>query len=148
MNKLKEKIFNKETISYLIFGVLTTIVSYVSYFLAQRLLMGVMGRDASIMVANVISWVLAVSFAYVTNKLYVFESKSWKREVIIKEIASFVGARLFSFGFETAWMWITAIVLGFNDAICKLLAQVAITLMNYFFSKLFIFKKKKETENV
>ena len=92
------------------------------------------------MIANVISWILAVAFAYVTNKLFVFQSVSWDLNVILKEIPAFVGARLFSFGFEMVWMWLTAVKLKQNDKVCKLLGQVAITIMNYFFSKLFIFR--------
>ena len=65
---------------------------------------------------------------------------------LLREMSAFVGARLFSFGFEMAWMYITAILIGINDTICKILAQFAIVVMNYVFSKLFIFKNK-EKEN-
>lgn len=142
-NVLREmfvKVCNVETLNYLLFGVLTTIVSYVSYFIAQKLLSKKLKRERSIMIANVISWILAVAFAYVTNKLFVFQSVSWDLNVILKEIPAFVGARLFSFGFEMVWMWLTAVKLKQNDKVCKLLGQVAITIMNYFFSKLFIFR--------
>jgi putative flippase GtrA len=86
------------------------------------------------------SWILAVSFAFVTNKLFVFQSSSLEMSVLIKEISAFVGARLLSLGFEIVWMNVTTTVLKWNDSVCKIAAQFVITVLNYIFSKLFIFK--------
>ena len=131
VEKIMAKLLNRETISYLLFGVLATVVSIGSYYISSRILINFIGYDETVMCSNVVSWVCAVAFAYVTNKIWVFQSK----------MSAFVGARLFSFGFEMAWMYITAILIGINDTICKILAQFAIVVMNYVFSKLFIFKK-------
>ncbi len=136
------RIANRETISYLVFGVLTTAVSIVSYELVKLMLTGgVEPTPLKMNIANISSWVLAVSFAYITNKLFVFRSLSFGGKVLLKEIPSFVGARLLSLGFEIVWMNLTVSLLHFNDSICKILAQFVIVVMNYIFSKLFIFKK-------
>ncbi len=146
MNKIRTlivKFLNRETRDYIIFGVLTTIVSYVSYFIFARPLEGVIGRDNAVMLATALAWCCAVAFAFVTNKLFVFKSKSWSFDVIKIEIPAFLGARIFSGVFEFGWMWLTAVYLGWYDLLCKFIAQVIITVMNYFFSKLFIFKKNR-----
>ena len=96
MDKLKslfKKVVNRETVLYIVFGVLTTLVNFVSFKLFDVLL-----GTKLYLVTNVIAWVIAVAFAYVTNKLFVFESKSWALPVIRREIPSFVAARLFSLG--------------------------------------------------
>lgn len=132
---------NRETISYLIFGVLTTVVSIVSYEVVKRLL--ARGKEPTPLIINistVASWILAVSFAFVTNKLFVFQSMSMDGGVLFKEITAFVGARLLSLGFEVVWMNVTTVVLKWNDSFCKIAAQFVIVVLNYIFSKLFIFK--------
>lgn len=141
IEKIMTKLLNRETISYLFFGVLATVVSIGSYYISSRILINFIGYDETVMCSNVVSWVCAVAFAYVTNKTWVFQSKTKGLKDLLREMSAFVGARLFSFGFEMAWMYITAILIGINDTICKILAQFAIVVMNYVFSKLFIFKK-------
>lgn len=139
---LISKLFNRETISYVFFGVLTTLVSIISYELVKLLLTG--GGELTALkmnIANVSSWVIAVSFAFVTNKFFVFNSKSVEARVLFKEITSFVGARIVSLVFEMVWMNVTVGLLHINDSIAKIGAQVGIVVMNYVFSKLFIFKK-------
>ena len=141
INKLFSKIINRETISYLVFGVLTTVVCLVSYELIKFLLTG--GGELSTLqmnIANVGSWIIAVAFAFVTNKFFVFQSKSVNFKTLIKEITSFVGARVLSLGFEIVWMNVTVGLLHINDSIAKIGAQFGIVVMNYVFSKLFIFK--------
>ncbi len=134
-------LINRETISYLIFGVLTTVVSIVSYEAVKRLLSHKKEPTPLIInIATLSSWVLAVAFAYITNKLFVFQSASMEMGVLFKEISAFVGARLLSLGFEILWMNITTVVLKWNDSFCKIAAQFVIVVMNYIFSKLFIFK--------
>ena len=142
IKKFISRIANRETISYLVFGVLTTAVSIISYEIVKLMLTG--GAEPSpvqMNIANVSSWILAVTFAYVTNKIFVFRSMSMSYKVLLKEISAFVGARLLSLGFEIVWMNITVSLLHFNDSICKIAAQFVIVVMNYIFSKLFIFKK-------
>lgn len=140
----------RELITYVIFGVLTTVVSLVSFKIFDSLL-----GEKLYLISNVISWIFAVSFAYVTNKLWVFESKSWKSDVIIKEILGFISARLFSLGVEELGLWLLIDILNigkisvdlfsFNingNMIAKLIMQVVVIVLNYVFSKLVIFKKK------
>ena len=135
VEKIMAKLLNRETISYLLFGVLATVVSIGSYYISSRILINFIGYDETVMCSNVVSWVCAVAFAYVTNKIWVFQSKTKGFKDLLREMSAF------SFGFEMAWMYITAILIGINDTICKILAQFAIVVMNYVFSKLFIFKK-------
>lgn len=137
MKKIIKKFLNPETISYLFFGVLTTLVNYVSYFILSSQL------KIDYKISTVISWTLAVLFAYITNKIWVFKSTSFNTEILFKEIIAFLSARIISGIFEFIWMIFTVEVLKMNDLIAKLLANVFVVIMNYFFSKIFIFKKSK-----
>lgn len=142
----------KEIISYVFFGVLTTVVNLVSF----KIFDSVLGSKMYLL-TNIISWVLAVIFAYITNKLWVFESKSMKPKVLLKEIAGFLGARLFSLGVEEAGLWtmidllsldrlsisIFSLTIGGN-MIVKLILQVIVVILNYIFSKFIIFAKKSD----
>ncbi|MBP5291787.1 MAG: GtrA family protein [Lachnospiraceae bacterium] len=131
-----EKYINRETISYLFFGVVTTIVNYSSYF-------GLRFFNVHYLVANTIAWIAAVTTSYVTNKLWVFHSKSWESSVVLREIVLFAGARVLSLGLETIFMALTVELLHFDDRIMKLIAEVFVVIINYIFSKLIIFKKKE-----
>lgn len=145
IKKIFSKLANRETISYLVFGVLTTIVCLVSYELIKLALTG--GGELSQLqmnIANVGSWVIAVIFAFVTNKFFVFRSKSISLNVLIREAVSFVGARILSLAFEIIWMNVTVGLLHINDSIAKIGAQFGIVVLNYIFSKLFIFKNTEE----
>lgn len=126
-----------EIISYLIFGVLTTIVNYVVYLIAAQFF-----HTATIPTA--IAWVFAVVFAYVTNRKYVFHSKASGAAALIREMLSFFGARLLSGLLDVAFMWVFADKLGFNDKIMKLVSNVFVVIFNYVASKLVIFRKKAE----
>lgn len=132
---LIKKYVNKETISYLVFGVLTTVVDLVIY----QLLLAV---NVHYMAAQWIAWAGAVAFAFVTNKFFVFESKSTSLRVVLRELISFVGGRLFS-GIISALM-LAGLVEGLScsEMIAKLLTEVFVVIANYVFSKLFIFRKK------
>ena len=153
MNKLME-LYKKhrEIIVYFVFGVLTTAVNLITFYTLETLF----GTENSYLYNNVIAWVVAVVFAYVTNKLVVFESKSWAPTVVLKESAEFVGARLFSLGVEEAGLWlfvdvfsfgaVSIKILGFNltgGFIAKVILAVIVVILNYFFSKFIIFKNKK-----
>ena len=144
-----------ELIKYIIFGGLTTVVSLVSFKLFDFLL-----GEKLYLVSNIISWVLAVTFAFVTNKLWVFNSKSWQAKIVLKEAASFAGARLFSLGVEELGLWLLISVLGMGqmqawvlfgftingNLIAKVIMQVVVVILNYVFSKFVIFKKKEEQQ--
>ena len=141
MEKIKE-LFNKykEVINYLIFGVLTTIVNYVSYLILAKVF------NVNYLASTVISQIISIIFAYVTNKLFVFESKTTNTKELIKEMVSFFGFRGISLLLDMAFMYIFVDVLNLNDAIMKLVSNVLIVIANYVFSKLFVFKKEKNNK--
>ncbi len=90
--------------------------------------------------ANIFSWICAVTFAYITNRVFVFKSKEKNK---LKEITSFVSSRITTLLIDMAIMGIFVTLLHFNDKIMKLIVQVVVTILNYVFSKLFVFKKVK-----
>lgn len=132
----------EEIINYLIVGVLTTLVSLGIKWL---LLFTVLNpkNPFQLQTAIIISWICAVLFAYVTNRIFVFKSKSKK---ILKEIASFFAARILTLLMEMFIMWFFVTLLKLNSNkwvfIWTLVVQVLVTIFNYIFSKLFVFKKK------
>ena len=134
-------LFNKykEVIMYLIFGVLTTVVSLVTYY---ALTLTILNPNSALQLqlANIISWIASVAFAYVTNRKFVFESKS---ENIVKELSSFVGGRILTLLMDMAIMFIFVTLLHFNDKIFKMISQVIVIVANYIISKLFVFKESK-----
>lgn len=142
----------EELIMYVVFGALTTLVNFAAFMLFSKLL----GEDLYL-VTNGIAWIISVIFAYITNKLFVFQSKSFEMKVLIKEIPEFFLARVFSFLVEEAGMWlfidllkfskISLAIMGFEltgQLIAKLILAVIVVIMNYFFSKFIIFKEKSE----
>ncbi len=126
----------REVLMYLLFGVLTTIVNIISYYLFTRVI------PLGEYVSNIIAWVISVSFAFVTNKLFVFDSKSKNKKILVKELVSFIGFRLLSLGIDMGSMFVMISLLRFNDMIAKILANGIVIVLNYIFSKLFIFKKE------
>lgn len=151
INKIKKLIIKyRELITYVIFGVLTTVVSLVSFKIFDSIL-----GEKMYLLSNILSWIFAVGFAYVTNKLWVFESKSWKAKTVIKELSGFISARLFSLGVEELGLWLLIDILNMGtihfgilsfhingNMIAKLIMQIVVVILNYVFSKLVIFKKK------
>ncbi len=127
----------EEIINYLIVGVLTTIVSLGSYYLVVLTLLNP-NHAFELQIANVFSWVCAVTFAYITNRKFVFKSKNQNKK---KEIISFVSSRIFTLLMDMAIMFITVTVFKMNDKIAKLIVQVVVTVMNYFLSKWFVFRR-------
>ncbi len=145
------KVLNREVFMYLVFGVLTTVVSWASYALFDRIV-GKFVENNDILqasIANVLSWIAAVLFAFVTNKLWVFDSKSWKGDIVIKELGSFIAARLATGCIE--WFGVPLLMklgmdqelFGTKGMLAKIIASVLVVILNYFFSKLLIFKKKE-----
>ena len=123
-------------ISYAVFGVLTTVVNIVTYSICYNKL-GI-GNTLS----NVIAWILAVAFAYVTNKLWVFDSKSWKWSLQRREILAFVSCRLATGILDIVIMFVCVDLMDWPAMIMKVLSNVLVIVLNYVFSKLIIFKKK------
>ena len=127
---------NTELVSYLFVGVATTVVNYVVYYLATRVLsMGVMAGTWT-------AWVAAVAFGYVANKAFVFHTHCDGALALLREALGFFSMRLVSLGMETVLMYLTVTVLGLNDLVMKLVINIVVIILNYVFSKLFIFKKK------
>ena len=125
----------KVIILYLVFGVLTTLINIATYTLLTKVF------NINYLISNIIAWILSVIFAYITNKLYVFESKSFKKSILLKEILSFFAARLFSLGVDMSFMYITIGILKYNDILMKVLSNIIVIILNYVFSKFIIFKK-------
>ena len=141
IEKIKKLYSNyKEIVNYLIIGVLTTVVSLASFYLI-RIFVFTNDSQFDIQLANVISWVLAVLFAFVTNKKYVFESKSTGYQKFLEMIKFYV-SRLTTLGVEMFVMWLLTSPLKVDDMIAKIIVQFIIVILNYVFSKLFVFKKK------
>jgi len=148
----------KEYVLYLVFGGLTTVVSWGSYSIFTLLFrnitaqLGIFGLKISvqILLANVLSWILAVLFAFVTNKLWVFESKSWRGKVVLPELAKFVGARLLTGVIEIVLVpllvsiGLNQTIFGIEGALSKILVSIIVIILNYFFSKFLIFKKDRQ----
>ena len=138
---------NKEVLMYLFFGVLTTAVSFVTAGAAKALLEHLdFGKSAVSNISTVISWICAVTFAYVTNRIWVFDSQTRGAGAIVREMASFYGGRLFTLGVEMLMMWIGYSLLDFNYWVTKIVANVVVLVLNYVISKLIVFRKKKTTE--
>lgn len=128
---------NREIISYLIIGVLTTIVSLISYYLLTITILSP-NNPLELTIANIISWIISVLFAYITNRKYVFQSKD---KNILKEASKFTLSRVTTLIIDILLMFIFVSILHFNDKIIKLLVQIIIIILNYIFSKLLVFKK-------
>jgi len=128
----------EELIKYFIIGVITTIINYVIFAIFSTII------KTDIHVSNIIAWIVSVVFAYITNKLFVFDSKSFKLNVLIKEILSFGGARIFSLLLEEVILYIFVNLLNMNQLLIKLIANIVVMILNYILSKFIIFKKNKE----
>lgn len=129
----------EEIINYVIVGGFTTVVSLGSYYLC---VLTVFNPDNPILLqaANIISWVLSVTFAFFANRKYVFKSDNPK---ILEEASKFYGARILTLFIDMGMMWLTVSVLHLNDKLMKLLSQVVILVLNYIISKFLVFIKKK-----
>lgn len=125
-----------EIINYLIVGVLTTLVSIIIYGLFTKLF------HVNYMVSNIISWIGSVSFAYITNKKFVFKSKCDNEKDVFIEIYQFFKYRVFSLVIDILLMYLFVEVFSIDDMIAKVIVQFIVIALNYIFSKLFVFKKR------
>ncbi len=139
MIKTIKELFNKyrEIIMYLIFGVLTTVVSLAVYYILVYTILNP-NNPFELQVANIISWIAGVTFAYFTNRSMVFQSKNKNK---LKEAGSFVLARVVTLIMDMLIMFAGVTLLRGNDKLLKLISQVIVIVSNYVFSKLFVFKK-------
>ena len=125
-----------DVISYLFFGGLTTVVNYLVYLPCYNW----WGISSS--VSNMIAWVAAVAFAYLTNKPFVFKSHDWSAKTVWPELTKFVGCRIGSGILETLFLLVTVDILHWNGNWMKLITSVLVVILNYFGSKFLVFTKK------
>lgn len=166
LGRVADKILTREIFMYLIFGVATTVVNLAVFYLCNRIFdaagwNGVLGsfferrgwskaaelfstKGSEYLDSTLIAWVAGVVFAFFTNKLFVFESKSWAPSVAAREFTGFVGARLFSLLVELLCMFLFVTILNMNELLAKIIVGVVVVVLNYVFSKLLIFKKQKD----
>ena len=151
MDKIK-KIMNRETILYIIFGVATTVVNYVVFYL----LYNIFWHQRNSLGANAVAFIAAVIFAFVVNKIFVFQSKSWHMDTLKQEIPSFLAARIGSFGIEEAGLFISERILKLGGVaaltlgnvvldwitIVKLALAFVVIVINYIFCKLLVFRNR------
>lgn len=122
---------DRELVLYVFFGSLTFLVNIVTYFFFEDLL------GINYLISNVLAWFFSVLFAYITNRIWVFESKS---PDILKEMSLFFGGRIFSGAVDTGLMYLFIDILMIGDLISKIVVQVIVIILNYVFSKLIVFK--------
>lgn len=127
---------NKSVLLYLFFGALTTLVSILSFILAGTIL------RFNVHIANTISWVLAVTFAFFTNRKWVFDGKTSTRKEFFKQARDFFAGRIFTYFVEEVILIVFVNLLALNQDIVKIVAQFVILILNYIISKFFVFKKK------
>ncbi len=133
IQSLIAKFINYETISYVVVGLITTVISIASFGVCHRKV------HLGTVPSNIISWILAVAFAFVANKIFVFQSASWAAAVVWRELISFVSARLLTLLFDVVFVYITVDRLHWNDLLSKFCSNVVVMILNYLASKLFIF---------
>ena len=136
-NRLKKILLkNQNILVYLVFGILTTVVNYIVYLP----LLNLAGLSAAL--SNILAWIVAVAFAYLTNKPFVFKSHDWSMQTVLPELTKFVTCRMTSGILETIIILVTVDIFGWNGNLWKLLTSVLVVILNYFFSKLLVFKGK------
>ena len=142
----------REIIMYLIFGVLTTVVNFAVYYVMPHdenpwFTLPVFKRELDVsewLIANIVAWIAAVIFAFVVNKIFVFEDKNNSFKAVMKQIWQFVSVRILSFFLETLLMWVLIDLVHMSTGIAKIPVAVLTVVINYVASKLFIFRKKKQ----
>ena len=125
----------RDMIVYLIFGILTTVVDYLVFIPCYQWL----GFTATL--SNIIAWTAAVTFAYLTNKPFVFRNYDWSRKTVISELTKFIGCRIGTGAIETTVLFISVDMLHWHGVLMKVVASVMVVSVNYFASKWLIFKK-------
>lgn len=135
-----KNIYNKyrEIILYLIYGVLTTVISLFVYYLLVILFLDP-NNALQLQIANVLSWIAGVTFAYFTNRSIVFRSKNSNR---VKEATNFILSRVITLIMDMLIMFVGVSLMNGNDKILKLISQVIVVVSNYLFSKIFVFRKE------
>ncbi|MGL4571571.1 MAG: GtrA family protein [Clostridium sp.] len=127
----------KEQILYIIFGVLTTAINIVAFFACTRTL------GLGLMTSNIIAWVASVLFAFVTNKIYVFDSRNYTMPVVLRELIDFTISRGATGLLDMGLMYVFVSVMGIEDMISKIVINIIVIILNYILSKVYVFKEKK-----
>ena len=136
--KLKRVIkAHMDILTYLFFGVLTTIVNYLVYFPLYNLV------GYSAVLSNAVAWIVAVAFAFLTNKPFVFKSHDWSAKTVMPELVKFFGCRIASGLAESAIIFVTVDLMQWNGNLWKILTSVLVIVLNYIGSKAFVFRRKK-----
>lgn len=129
----------EELVNYVIVGGMTTLVSWIVYFGSVFTFLDA-ENAFQLQIANILSWVAGVAFAYVTNRIFVFKSKE---KNILKEVLQFTGSRVSTLFLDMLVMFLMVTCLGVNDGISKIVSAVLVTIANYVLSKIFVFRKKE-----
>lgn len=132
----------REIISYGFWGIMTTILNYVVYFSCTK------GFYINYLFSNILAWAIAVIFAFITNKIFVFQSNKWENSVVFDEFRKFISARFLSGGIEMVILFIFVNYLYLSDDVVKIFTNILIIIINYIFSKLIIFKTKEQQEGL
>lgn len=132
---------HKSIIAYMFFGVLTTLINWGSYYLCYIII------HIPNVPSTIIAWILAVAFAFITNKIWVFDSKSFDGKTLIHEIWTFTAARLATGFLDVGIMFLTVDIMGWNSTVWKLISNILVIILNYILSKLIIFKKENSDKS-
>ena len=142
MKQLIKKLYASSVVRYVFFGGCTTLVNLISFYVLRKLRVG-------LNIANVISIILAILFAYVVNSRFVFQDKCQTLADHIRPFCKFISARLMTMVIEVGGVWLLVAKLGMNDMVGKFTTQFIVLILNYVFSKFFVFttgkKNSKET---
>ena len=125
---------HRDVVAYIAFGLLTTAVNYLVFLFGRETL------EMSATISNIAAWIVAVLFAFLTNKPFVFKSKSWSRKVVIPEFIKFVACRIGSGIMETVFLFVTVDCINWNGTILKLIASGFVMVLNYILGKCVAFK--------
>ncbi len=136
IEKLIRKLLTREVITYVIFGVLTTAVNFLAFYLLNDWM------RMHYLWANALAWLVAVAFAFVTNKQFVFESKSWEIKSTLREAAGFTGGRIVTLLLEQGGLLLFVEAMHMNENLAKVILAVVVVILNYVFSKLWVFVRK------
>ena len=136
VEKVLRKLLTREVIVYIVFGVLTTVVNFIAFYLFNDLM------KLHYLWANALAWVVAVAFAFVTNKQFVFESRSWALKTTLREALGFTGGRVLSLLLEQGGLLLFVELMHIQEMIAKVILAVVVVIVNYVFSKLWVFVKK------
>ena len=138
---IKKLLLNyKEQILYIIFGVLTTVLNFLVYIIFTRVF------EANFLISNAVAWLLAVIFAFITNKIYVFNSTDYNIKFIIKEFSEFTISRIFTGLLDIGLLYLFVTIIHMNDLISKIIIGIIITILNYVISKMYVFRGGEKGE--